>query len=502
MMPKAILALYFVLALKCLVYAQEASEAQIKEDTTIAIGEGTIRLRAGTQVQVLLIKGNRSVISCSAPDGSPVITEIGTNVLEFAIDRAPPAPANPLNLSGNRLNSSSAGSATNSESFPPSPGPVIANKMQPLEKALLMSGGNRKELEAFLAQHNTPDARLLITTARQSDLVNLTGKLLSDDLETTDKAKAGVKWADRIPSDLWQQFVLPYRVADEPLDDFKPEFYEKLYPIVSSATESGEAALLVHHWLWNGDGGMPRIFFKVTENRDQQPRMLLDETKIGRCFEMNLLCVALLRSVGIPSRIAGASFWMNNEFYHYWVEYYDTKSSSWLYYQGSVSDPESFMGANLLFKKASQLKCPTVYALPGFCAVTDPIGKERWNALINTTTLYAPTGTIHCSAYRSSGGSPPRFSVYVWNLSAWRIVEQSVGDGEGEARLTVASNEYNYPYLVSIALDGKLLWGMVKVAANDTTEVSDSALSRELPANIIPVVESSPIGKKPGVTEQ
>jgi hypothetical protein len=357
-----------------------------------------------------------------------------------------------------------------------------------LEESLVLAGQNRPELQKFLDTHKGPDAELLIRTARQSDLVNLTNQLLSDNLDAVAKAKTTVPWASRVPPEIWQEFVLPYRVADEPLDDFKPEFYGKVFPSVASAQESGDAALLVHNWYWTGNAGAPWIAFSVTESRDQSPRMILDHTQVARCFEMNLLCVALLRSVGIPARIAGIPYWMNTDFYHYWVEYYDTKTASWLYFEGSTADPEKMLPKTSLRKTSCNLVYPAVYALPGFCPVSDPLGKERWDLLINTSALYLPTGTIHFSASRVPGQAPPVFTVYCWNISAWRSVARAKGDNQGTADIQMVANDSNYSYLVSMAVGGRLFWETSTVVPNNATNVDDLTINQSPQESIVSFV--------------
>jgi Transglutaminase-like superfamily len=360
-----------------------------------------------------------------------------------------------------------------------------------LEESLALAGKNRPELQKFLDGHKGPDAELLIRMARQTDLANLTDQLLTDNLDSVQKAKTNAPWASRVPPEIWQEFVLPYRVADEPLDDFKPEFYGKVFPSVASAQESGEAALLVHHWYWTSNGGGPQVAFAVTESRDQPPRILLNQTKIGRCFEMNLLCVALLRSVGVPARIAGASYWMNTDFYHFWVEYYDTKTGDWHYFEGAGSDPGIMAAQSFLPKSPGTAQYPTIYAFPGFCSISDPVGKERWDILINTTPLYISTGTLHFSASRGPREAPPVFTVYSWNSAAWRSVAQITGDDQGTADIKMSPNNQNYQYLVSMAVGGKLFWETTTVVPNNETDIDDLTINQTPQESIVSFIPSA-----------
>jgi hypothetical protein len=489
----------------------------LRNNVTVTSGSDLILLYKGATVHVLSMSRDKAVVDYRRKDGSLMITQIPVTALDSVSQSVISKPPSFLsNSSGVEVPVSLRANSLTPSLLPlTSPAGIISVKTTPLlmptlagsptislQQALILAGSNRNELQKFLDCNQSPEGKLLIQKARQSDLVNLTAQLLSDDLATVQKAKTNSKWADRIPPDIWQEYVLPYRVADEPLDDFKPDFYDKLAPIISSAQESGTAALLVHDWYYHQNNGGPWVGFKVSESRDQPPRILLNQTRIGRCFEMNLLCVALLRSVGIPARIAGTSYWMNDEYYHYWVEYYDTQTSSWLYFEGANPDPASMMAKSFLRTSGSNMVFATVYALPGFCPVSDPIGKEMWQSLVNTTSLYLPTGTVHFTVSLGPGQARPIFTVYSWNLSAWRSVAQTAGDDQGQGDITVASNTDNYPYLVSISTGGKLLWQTITVDANNATDVRDLLMDQTPSEQVISLVRPSKLPQQAVIREE
>ena len=85
------------------------------------------------------------------------------------------------------------------------------------------------------------------------------------------------------------------RIADEELDDWRGEFYLKLKPVVSQCRDTRSAVLAIHKWLWSDK----KVKFAVDESRDRSPRQTM-KIGIGRCFELNLLFTALLRSACIP----------------------------------------------------------------------------------------------------------------------------------------------------------------------------------------------------------
>ena len=195
--------------------------------------------------------------------------------------------------------------------------------------ALEWAGENRAELEKALAgagKASAGEMEMLISHARQYDLVNLTAEHLLHTVEFAGKAREEMPWGRSIPEEIWLEYVLPYRIADEGLDDWRPEFYKMLSPIIGELSDTQAAARAIHKWLYRGGKGQEQIAFKVSDSRDQSPRQMLHHTKLARYFELNLALVALLRSVGIPARHAGVAYWTSSEAYHYWVEYWDNRA--------------------------------------------------------------------------------------------------------------------------------------------------------------------------------
>jgi hypothetical protein len=326
-----------------------------------------------------------------------------------------------------------------------------------LQAALENAGQNRPELEKALAKSRDTGAmemELLIALAPQIDLVNLTAQHLLNNVSYYQRVRREMPWASSIPEEYWLEYVLPYRVADEDLDDWKPEFYALLTPVVRQFRDTKTAARAVHQWLYRGGpGGKGRISFKVSDSRDQTPRQLLNQTKIGRCFEMNLLLVALLRSVGIPARHAGVAYWTNTEAYHYWVEYWDHESRKWLWLE-TAADPDKMMTLTHTFG--------VVYALPGFYAERDPIGRERWDMMTNVTATYAKTGKLEMDSAPATG-VPVTYAVYNWASGAWRVAAGA--QSTGKATFELAVNENQYPYLVSASVNGKMDWKWIRVTS-------------------------------------
>jgi dienelactone hydrolase len=75
--------------------AQTPQQATVIRDITLTVGSQQLSLAAGTKVQVLSQRGDKSVISFTESDGSPVITEVASAAINLqtasALPQSPPA---------------------------------------------------------------------------------------------------------------------------------------------------------------------------------------------------------------------------------------------------------------------------------------------------------------------------------------------------------------------------------------------------------------------------
>lgn len=361
-------------------------------------------------------------------------------------------------------------------SEPASPEPVAVTVDRPpalpvdevlsLEDALRRAGENRSELKDALngaSSEERPWVEFLLTRAPQLDLVNATADHFLETVRAALAAREELVYVRDLDPDMWAEFVLSPRVAEEDADHWRPEFYETLLPMVAEARHTAEAVEIVHNWYREGNGGEPWIDFLVSESRDQSPRQLF-EIAVGRCYEMNLTFTALLRSIGVPARVAGTAWWLTGDFYHYWVEYWDSERRTWRYHESTRNNPEALSANNRPY--------PAIYAMPGYLAGRDPIGTERWEAMINTTSEYGNSAQLDLAARLPGQTGQAEFALYSWNMGVWRLAARGEADEFGRATFHVRANDSHYPYLATAVVDGNLFWQTVFANSGATRQVN------------------------------
>ena len=117
-----------------------------------------------------------------------------------------------------------------------------------------------------------------------------------------------------IPEREFRHFVLPLRVNNEPLDDFRTLYADTLCARVAGMT-IGEAALEINHWCHE------MATYQPSDGRTSSPLQTI-QRGVGRCGEESVLAVAALRAAGIPARQVYTPRWAHTDDNHAWVEVY------------------------------------------------------------------------------------------------------------------------------------------------------------------------------------
>lgn len=314
----------------------------------------------------------------------------------------------------------------------------------PLETALEHAGDNRAELEKALATIPGRDMVHLVTHARQYDLVNLSADLLISNVTLARRAfNESPLVRGRYDYDIWRDYVLPYRVLEEDLSDWRPFLREQILPVIRNAKTVQEAATLIFKWLHEPlEDGRPRVRFVVTENRAQNPFQLL-HTRNGACKEMHITYVSALRSVGIPARHCTVGWWTTGDWYHYFVQYYDPDLGDWRGIDASNTagrDPAEWN------KREGAWSVTKAYAFPSYPSVKDVEGMQRWDLCTDITEYLSATGELLISFDRQG---PFDVGLYTWNIGAWRLIGRAKSADGTPVSMTVGATPANRPLLVS-----------------------------------------------------
>lgn len=145
-----------------------------------------------------------------------------------------------------------------------------------------------------------------------ADIATYDVELFLKSVKDTLAAVRSVPWGSRITGELFFNYVLPHRINNEDLVDYREQLFNELYPRIKDLSMK-DAILEVNYWC------LEKATYKTTDMRTSSPLGVI-RNAFGRCGEESVLCVAALRSVGIPARQCFTPRWAHCDDNHAWVE--------------------------------------------------------------------------------------------------------------------------------------------------------------------------------------
>jgi hypothetical protein len=304
-----------------------------------------------------------------------------------------------------------------------------------LNRALKLAGANATELKravAVLPAEHRPAAEFLIRNMPDVDLAQMSAALLKDNVEFAYRTRNLFPWNRTIPDDVFLHYVLPYRVTQEPISDWRAMFYDSLYPRVKSCTTMTQLALEVNKWCGE------RVKYKPNAPRDQGPLQTL-KSGWGRCEEMVIVHICACRAMGLPAREAYTPYWSTGESNHAWSEVWI--DGRWNYM--GAAEPAPLLN-NAWFDKSVQRAALVMNVSFGVPDKEPNIyRKGQGYAVINNTSNYTRTGIITVRVTKS--GKPQRdaqvcFSVF--NFGALRPIAKLLTERNGCASIPMGEGDY------------------------------------------------------------
>jgi hypothetical protein len=347
--------------------------------------------------------------------------------------------------------------------------PAATGPSGDLRAALERAGGNRAELEAALLEMKGTDTKYLILHASQYDLVNLTARQIVENVTYARKVhdEALPYLGEKLDDNLWRDWVLPHRVMDEDLCLWRKEFYERMQPVIAGKATTAEVAEAIHDWLLVPGETEPQLEFDArpleSEPRLKTPVQMLRAGK-GRCGELCMVYVYLLRSVGIPARHCSVGFYTSRDDGHLYCEYWDSQLKQWTAVDASV---EYRLDRNPPRKRveSGEWSALAMYAYPGHPRHPDLYGTAFWNQCVPVTENLMEPNRVFVAVPESNAGVA---SANVWNCGVWRAtarVESAGGSGSLELAKIKPTDR---PVLFTAVSDDVLSWKIERPTMDDS----------------------------------
>lgn len=126
-------------------------------------------------------------------------------------------------------------------------------------------------------------------------------------------------WASHIESSIFQQYVLPYRIGNEPLEDWRGMLQNSLLPLIPDSIQNNRDK--VAHFVNDHLNQLVTFDIRYVKVATPQPASLLISEKKGNHEAISQLKVKALRSIGIPAALDYIPFYADSNFTGYFVTY-------------------------------------------------------------------------------------------------------------------------------------------------------------------------------------
>ncbi len=216
-----------------------------------------------------------------------------------------------------------------------------------------------------------------------SDLSAWRADQIRGDIELALRTRGESPWAAEIPDGIFLTYVLPHRVAQEPIEPWRQVLHERLWDRVAGLPLN-EAVLETNRFC------REYATFRPGCPRDQGP-LVTAEKGIGRCEEEMIFFICAARSVGIPARPCYTPAWMANDNNHAWVEAWTP--AGWRYLGACEPAPDLNMAWFTGPARRAGLVLSVAYG-EGGAPGEDVYGTGRGATLINSTGVYTSPGTV------------------------------------------------------------------------------------------------------------
>ena len=233
------------------------------------------------------------------------------------------------------------------------------------------------------------------------------------------EVRSRMNW--NIPEREFRHFVLPLRVNNETLDDFRTLYADTLCARVEGLT-LGEAALEINHWCHE------QATYRPSDARTSSPTMTM-RYGYGRCGEESVLTVAALRAAGIPARQVYTPRWAHTDDNHAWVEIW--ADGRWWFMGACEPEPRLNMAWFNAPVSRAMILHTNVYG--DYHGPEDVIRRTPCFTEINVINGYVParrtTVMVEDTSGRPVAGAQVEFKIY--NYAEFYTVARYTTDAQG-----------------------------------------------------------------------
>ena len=258
-----------------------------------------------------------------------------------------------------------------------------------------------------------------------ADKGDYTEDFFRSNVRTALRARSEMPWGGQLTDDLFNHFVLPVRVNNERLDDFRMTYYDTL-KARTAGMSMHDAALEINHWCHE------KVTYIPSDARTSSPLASILNGE-GRCGEESTFTVAAMRTAGIPARQVYTPRWAHTDDNHAWVEVWTDGKWSFL----GACEPEPELNMAWFNEPASRAMLMHTLVFGDYNGSEDVIRRTCNFTEINVIPNYVRTRNNVVKVIDSEGnpvqGARVEFCIY--NYAEMYPAVALTSDGGGQASI-------------------------------------------------------------------
>ena len=294
----------------------------------------------------------------------------------------------------------------------------------------------------------------LLENSSDSDLAVLTPEYLMDNIRYALKTQE-LAFTKNYDQDIFLHFVLPCRMSQEPLEDWRPVYYEELMPLVEDLETIEEAAIKINLWC------LEEMTYKPTHGRDQSA-FTSSKRGYGRCEEMMIIYMCAARAVGIPVRSCSAPYWNFTNSNHAWIEVWIP--NGWKY----LGEPANSLSKTWFTNTTQRATLITAKAFGNY-QHPNVIKQKNNVTTLSSIEYYTDSYQCHITILDQAGKPAPDVTVMPLAVSfggLWQMTDLTT-DGNGECSIPLGKGST----LIMAGKDSLAAWQMLANLSGDDQEL-------------------------------
>ncbi|MFY9151851.1 MAG: transglutaminase domain-containing protein [Prolixibacteraceae bacterium] len=299
-----------------------------------------------------------------------------------------------------------------------------------------------------------------------SDLADYPAAFFLKNIQFSLKARDEMPWGKTIPEEEFLHFVLPLRVNNENLDNFREVMYPEIAARIKGLSMK-QAALEINHWCHE------KVNYRGTDSRTSAPLSTIKKT-FGRCGEESTFTVTAMRTAGIPARQVYTPRWAHTDDNHAWVEVWI--DGKWHYLGACEPDVDLDMGWFTEPSHRVMLVHTRAYGRYFGCENV-VIAADRFSEL-NLTSNYATVKNMVISV-KNADGTPAdsaRVEFQLYNYAEYYPIATGITNADGFTSLITGMGDL----IIYAAKNEKFAYQKLSVPETDTLVL---ILNQSVPEN-------------------